>query len=156
MLYIHAVAAGYKRLPAALVFGLTLVRAADGQETPASALQTLNAYLAQAARLDPAYRADIELGEPPGKGTGRLSGYSHFLGPFSYRPKIYGELSPAERAVLLREPGLHAFLAARSGLPENGSRPALPTAAPSRIPQFSVSAGDILGTRAVRVTIPPQ
>lgn len=83
----------------------------SAQDGAGNALNLLNAWLAEAAPAEPAYRADLKAGgDPSGKAPGRLSGVSELLGPFTYRPKIYGELTPSERLGLLRDPRFRAFL----------------------------------------------
>jgi hypothetical protein len=110
-----------------------------------SALVLFNAYLAQAAADNPAYRADIQpaadLGHPP---AGRLSGFSAILGPFTYRPKTFAELAPTARANLLHQPGFRAFLIAardRGGLP-----PAAPVA---------IAPEDMLRLGPLFIALPP-
>lgn len=108
-----------------------------------NALALLNAYLAQEALTSPEYRADLQ----PGKGSaeipaGRFPGCGPFLGPFTYRPKTYGELSPAARAVLLREPKLRAFLVRKRGDPApQGER-------------FSIEPEEMLSARPLAVALP--
>jgi len=80
---------------------------------PGNALTLFNAYLAQAAVKTIAYRADLQPGGDARKiPSGRLFGVSPLLGPFTYRPKTYGELTPAERAALIHDPKFRAFLIA--------------------------------------------
>jgi hypothetical protein len=99
------------------------------QDRPGNALGLFDAWLAQAAAETPAYRADLRAGGdpdaiPPGRGFGR----SALLGPFTYRPKTYGELTRSERAAVLADPKFRAFLIAmrRQCDGENGVEPVAP------------------------------
>jgi hypothetical protein len=121
-------------VPAALVF---LSHALAAAEPPkGNALGLLDAYLALASRDVPAYRADIRPdGGPKEPSAGRIRGTGPILGPFTYRPKTYAELTPLERAVLLREPGLRDFLRSHA------------------VRRVEVSAEDILGAQPVRIDL---
>jgi len=146
-------AATLSRFVAASAIGAALCGPVQGQESPRNALGVLNAYLIQAARSDPAYRAEIETGGPAPPSPGRFSGFSSWLGPFSYRPKTYGDLTPAARATLWRDPAFHAFLAAAPPprpMEGSGGRPFAP---PARVRQFSVTPEEMLGAQAVQVMI---
>ena len=80
-----------------------------------TALQIFDAFLAAAAPADPDYRTDIRRsGEPSHPSEGRLTGVSPLVGPFTYRPKTYAELTRSERIELLRDGRLHDFLLHRS------------------------------------------
>jgi hypothetical protein len=112
-----------------LSLGLAARLAAD--DLPGRALPLFDAYLAQAARSVAAYRTEIRIGDDPkNAGAGRRAGQSAYLGPFTYRPITYAELSREDRALLVHDPQFHAFLVRRQ-------RPAAPmrgeprTAAPS-------------------------
>lgn len=78
---------------------------------PGNASAIFDAYLARAALTTPQYRADVALTHP-GESipTDRIAARSSLIGRFSYRAKTYRELSPEERATLLREPDLRTFL----------------------------------------------
>lgn len=95
----------------ALATSLLPNRAAPAEEDAGNALALINAYLAQAASTEAAYRADLKTGGyGHGASAGRLSGIGPLLGPFTYRPKTYAELEPAERMALLRERKFRDFL----------------------------------------------
>lgn len=80
-----------------------------------NALEVLNLFLADSAPTTPAYRADLQRNADPGHvPEDRLSGVSPLIGPFTYRPKTYAELTPAERVELLRDGRFHEFLLRRS------------------------------------------
>jgi hypothetical protein len=142
------------RFSTMLALGLACARPALAQASSANALGMLDAYLVQAARTDPTYRADIVVGEAPKLLPGRFAGYSSFLGPFNYRPKTYGELTASDRAALLRDPALHAFLATVRAPEEKpgGGGPTSPASA--RLRQFSITPAEMLGTAIVHVVIP--
>ena len=127
------------------VFIATAAGSSDGGSDNALAL--LNAYLAQAARTAPEYRADLR----PKRGSeevpaGRLPGYSPFLGSFTYRPKTYRELSVRDRVLVLREPEFHAFLkaACKRGRPPPGSAP------------FLITPEEMLRPQSFRLALPSQ
>jgi hypothetical protein len=143
------------RFSTALVLGLACVRPALAQARSANALETINAYLVQAARIDPAYRTDIVVGETPKLSPGRFPGFSSFLGPFDYRPKTYGELSPAERAALLRDPAFHGFLAAVRPPEEKAAGGGSRSPAPARLRQFSITPEEMLAPPILPIVIPP-
>jgi hypothetical protein len=104
----------------------------SAQEGAGNALNLLNAWLAEAAPAEPAYRADLKAGgDPAGRGPGRLSGVSELLGPFTYRPKTYVELTPSERMELLRDPRFRAFL---MRVREESDRGPAPSRDPARPP----------------------
>jgi hypothetical protein len=81
---------------------------------PENALDSLNLFLAESAPTTPAYRADLQRNaDPEHVPAGRLCGVSSLIGPFTYRPKTYAELTPAERVELLRDGRFHDFLLRR-------------------------------------------
>jgi hypothetical protein len=143
------------RISALLAFGLGWVRPAFAQVSSANALGLLDAYLAQAARADPDYRADIVIGGAALTSPGRFPGYSSFLGPFDYRPKTYNELTRSDRAALLRDPAFHAFLGAVRPPEESPAGAGPDSPAPARRRQFSVTPAEMLAARTVLVVIPP-
>jgi len=72
-----------------------------------------DAYLAQASVTTLAYRTDLQRGGDPRRvPAGRRLGVSPTLGPFTYRPRSYRELTAAEQAALLRDPRFQLFAAA--------------------------------------------
>ena len=80
-----------------------------------NALEALNLFLAGSAPTTPAYRTDLQRNADPERvPEGRLSGVSAIIGPFTYRPKTYAELTPVERVELLRDGRFHEFLMRRS------------------------------------------
>jgi hypothetical protein len=86
------------------------VRGAPGE----NALETINQFLAESAATIPAYRADLQRctdAEPATRG--RLAGFSPLIGPFTYRPKKYAELTQIERVELLRDGRFHDYLLKR-------------------------------------------
>ena len=121
---------------AALALGLAWASPGRTEAISANALALLDAYVAQAARSLPADRANIVLGECPHPPPGRFLANSAWLGPFTYRPKAYRELSGSDRAALLRDPAWPAFLATHRPAPV---RPRVPPPDPS-----SVSGAPIL------------
>jgi hypothetical protein len=81
---------------------------------PGNALEALNLFLAESAPTTPAYRADLQRdADPEHVPAGRLSGVSPLIGPFTYRPKTYAELTPVERVEILRDGRFHDFLLRR-------------------------------------------
>jgi len=79
-----------------------------------NALETLNHFLSESAASTPAYRADLQRNADPAHvPDGRLSGFSPLIGPFTYRPKTYAELTPPERVELLRDGRFHDYLLRR-------------------------------------------
>jgi len=76
-----------------------------------NALNILNQFMAESAAKTPAYRADLQRSfDPAHMADGRLKGFSSLIGPFSYRPKKYAELTQAERVELLRDGRFHHYL----------------------------------------------
>ena len=78
-----------------------------------NAVGLLDAWIAGRALADPAFRTDVRIGgdQAPGE-NGRMQAESRLLGPFTYRPRTYGELTPLERGALLRDGRFRGFLAA--------------------------------------------
>jgi hypothetical protein len=110
-----------------------------------NALALLDAFVAAAARNRPELRADVRpAAAPAAPPPGRALGFSSILGPFTYRPRRWAELTGADRAALLRDPALGAFLA---------SHAAKPSASPTRA--VSISAGDLLRLGPAIVPLPP-
>lgn len=143
------------RFSTLLALALACARPAWAQASSANALERLDAYLVQAARIDPAYRADIVVGESPKLSRGRFPGFSSFLGPFDYRPKTYGELTRSERAALLRDPAFHVFLTAARPSEEKPAAGPPRSMGPARLPEFSITPEEMLATSALQVAIPP-
>ncbi len=76
-----------------------------------NALETLNQFLAESAVNTPAYRADLQRSfDSTHLPDARLKGFSSLIGPFTYRPKQYAELTQAERVELLRNGRFHDYL----------------------------------------------
>ncbi|MGD1031004.1 MAG: hypothetical protein ABSA05_07670 [Opitutaceae bacterium] len=76
-----------------------------------SALETINQFLAESAATVPAYRADLQRCTDLERATdGRMAGFSPLIGPFTYRPKKYAELTQIERIGLLRDGRFHDYL----------------------------------------------
>ena len=141
----RSVAAGF------LLAGAAPVRAFAG-----NALTALDAYLAQAALTTPAYRADLQAGAPGKTPPGRLSGVAPFLGPFTYRPKTFGELTAPERAALLRDPPFRAFvIATREESGRGGRTAAAGFGAPPRIASIAIGARDLLAPGPLFISVPP-
>ncbi len=91
-----------------LTLGLVPLAGAEGR----NALELLDAFIAAQAADNAAYRTDLQPGGGPGKvPQGRRLSSGPVLGPFTYRPKTYSELSPALREALLADPRLHSFIA---------------------------------------------
>jgi hypothetical protein len=109
-----------------------------------NALSLLDAFVAAEARDRPGLRADVRPGaDPQGTPPGRVLAFSAILGPFTYRPRSWAELSPADRAALLRDPGLKPFLAANPGKP---------VASPSRV--LFITADEMLRLGPLLVPLP--
>jgi hypothetical protein len=80
-----------------------------------NALETFDAFLAASAPANPTYRTDIRRSADPEHVTGgRMSAVSPLIGPFTYRPKTYAELTRSERIEMLRDGRFHDFLIRRS------------------------------------------
>jgi len=76
-----------------------------------NALEAINQFLAESAATVPAYRADLQRYTDPERATdGRLAGFSPLIGPFTYRPKKYAELTQFERVGLLRDGRFYDYL----------------------------------------------
>lgn len=74
-------------------------------------LPLLNAFIASIAKSHPELKADIALlqhGEAIA--PGRQLGKSAAMGDYTFRPKTWTELTPGERAALLKHPSLKAFI----------------------------------------------
>jgi hypothetical protein len=101
------------RAAAALAAAALLSGSAPGQPR-GNALDLLDAYLWEAAATTPAYRADLRAGAGPSDAAdGRRAGVSPVLGPFTYRPRTFPELSASERSGVLADPALGNFLRKR-------------------------------------------
>ncbi len=86
-----------------------------------NAVGLLDAWIAGRALADPAFRADVRIGgDPVPGGSGRMQAESRLLGPITYRPRTYGELTPLERGALLRDGRFRDFLAAARELADQG------------------------------------
>jgi hypothetical protein len=130
--------------------GLLLGIAVGAAAEPAPALDVLDAYLLQTARIDPSYRTDLRLpDDPKGRADGRLTAQSAFLGPFTYRAKTYAELTPDERVRVLQDPQWHAFLLKRAATP-----PPLPPAGPPVRYAGSIAPEDLLKPGLLRIALP--
>ena len=139
-----------------LLFGLLAVPRLPAQDLPGPALPLFNAYLAQAARTVTAYRTDLRIGdEPKGPEPGRLAGESAYLGSFTYRPKTYAELSPAERAVLVHDPQFHAFLVALRRPNPPPANPKADRAGPNADFHCAISPEEMLRNRPFVIVLPP-
>jgi hypothetical protein len=102
-----------------------------------NALEMLNQFLAESAATTPAYRADLQRSADPAHvPDGRLTGFSGLIGPFTYRPKKYAELTQVERLELLRAGRFHNYLLKRG-------RP------------FSINPEDMLKPRPLVVQLDP-
>lgn len=129
-----------RSLPILLAFA-TLAVCLRAQSPPGDDPPLLNAYLAQAAVETIRYRADPQPGgDPRNLPPGRLFGISPALGPFTYRPKTCDELTPAERAALIRNPEFRSFLIAAR---ERGG-PII----------ISIPSAEMLRPRPVVITLP--
>ena len=113
-----------------LAFGLLCPFALRGAEEDRNALRLLDTYLAREALATPEYRADPQPGGDPARlPPNRLFASGPLLGPFTYRPKTYAELSLPQRAELLRTSRFRAFIARIPVAPEDmlSPRPLLVT-----------------------------
>jgi len=123
-----------------------------------NALVLFDAYLARAALERLAYRADLQPGgDPRTVPPGRLLGSSPTLGPFTYRPKTYDELTRAERAALMRDPKLRSFLIATREQFDRGtsaSGPVSPAAARPRIERIAIPPEEMLRSQPMFITLP--
>ncbi len=158
------------RVPVAAVWLVFLARGALRADTsavpPVSALALFDAYLAQAALSTPDYRADLKAGGDPRQvPLGRLFADGPMVGPFTYRPKTYDELTPDQRSVLLHDPKFRSFLitsreqADPIGQDDTGksygSRSALPVpSSAAKAVEFSISPFEMLRDRPMYVIVP--
>lgn len=72
-----------------------------------------NEFIATVAPVEKAYRTDIKLGADPDRvAPGRMVGKSALVGYFTYRPKLYDELSTDQRVNLRRDNRFRAFVIA--------------------------------------------
>ncbi len=145
----------------AIVFtaAVTSVAAAD---TP-NAVAVFDAYLAQAARTIPEYRADLRAIGPNDSGSpDRLLARGPIVGVFTFRPKTYSDLTRTERADLLRDPRFRAFLVALRTQVDGGPRdiaaypPALlPPSMDARpaLERFQISPQEMLQRRPMFVVL---
>lgn len=113
-----------------------------------AALTLLDAYLGTAARNQPAYRTDLRAGDIPAGllPAGRSLGWSPWLGAFTYRARRFEELSAAEQAAVLRDPGWRAYLAAAA------RREGVRAEAAFRI---SIDPPEMLARRPLRIVLAP-
>jgi hypothetical protein len=139
---------------------------------PASALTIFNAYLAQAALSETSYRADLQpCNDVTHVPLGRLLGQGPMIGSFTYRPKIYNELSRSEREAMLRESRFHAFLIAAREQADTGNDDIQTGESPASmgggkkseadnsvsrlvLPCFSISPTEMLQRRPMFVVLP--
>lgn len=85
----------------------------DGLPPTGNAKAVFNEFIAVVAPTVKAYRTDIQLGADPERvAPGRMLGKSPIVGFFTYRPKVYDELSTDQRVNLRRDPRFRAFLVA--------------------------------------------
>jgi len=135
-----------------------LVVCLHAETQPGNALMLFDAYLARAALERPAYRTDLQPGgEPRTIPPGRLLGSSPTLGPFTYRPRTYDELTRAERAVMMRDPKLRSFLIATREQIDRGAAASekTPARAPRpRIERIAISPEEMLRSRPMLITLP--
>jgi hypothetical protein len=97
-----------------LACGLLLAPCRPARSDVCSALALFDAFLAKEAASNPEYRAGLRpAGDPKGLPAGWYTGRGPILGPFTYRPRTYRELSRAQREAVLRSPRFRAFLAVR-------------------------------------------
>jgi hypothetical protein len=116
-----------------------------GEGRTRNALALLDAFVAAAARDRPGLRADVRpAGNSQAPPPGRALAFSANLGPFTYRPRTWAELTGADRAALLRDGGLREFLAANAA----GVAP-IPTR------NVSLSADEMLRLGPAIVRLPP-
>jgi hypothetical protein len=95
----------------ALAAAVPAAGALPAQVPSGNALGLIDAWLAHAAGSSASFRADLRPGgDPANLPPGRFLCRSPFLGAFTYRPKTYRELSPAERRSVLCDPRFRAFL----------------------------------------------
>lgn len=126
---------------------------------PGNASAIFDAYLARAALTTPQYRADVALTHP-GESipTDRIAARSSLIGRFSYRAKTYRDLSLEERAALLREPDLRAFLLTL-GAAAVSSTVKTPSdddqADTDRTIAFSISPETMLSRARLFIVVPP-
>ena len=120
---------------------------------PATALTLFDAYLAEAALTTPLYRVDVQAGgDPQHIPLGRLFGQGPMIGPFTYRPKTYDELTREERADLLRDPKFHSFLIASREHADRAESEDAPVPRPT-IEKFSISPSEMLQRRPIFVVL---
>ena len=130
---------------AAAVLATSVRLAAQGE---GDARGLLDAYLATAAATQPEYRTEVRAGGlPPGGAVGRQSGCGPVLGPFTFRAKMYAELTLGERREMLRDPRLHAFLLAGHRGTTSGKAAA--------VKRFSISPEAMIDGRPFSVAFPP-
>ena len=155
-------------------WSLSELGAAPDAAAPASALTLFDAYLAEAALTEVSYRADLR---PCSDAThvplGRLLGRGPMIGPFTYRPKTYDELSRPERAAMLHDPKFHAFLIAareqadlgaddiqtgKDTVPIAGGKSLMPgnSTPRSMLERFSISPTEMLQRRPILVVLRGQ
>lgn len=124
-----------------LCLGLAPLNGAEGR----NALELLDAFIAAQAVDNADYRTDLRPGGEPGKvPQGRRLSTGPVLGPFTYRPRTYSELSPALREALLADPRLRSFIA--------GSEQEKTPGAPHPV---ILSAEQVLGAAPLIVPISP-
>ncbi len=71
----------------------------------------LNTFIATYAKAEIAWKKDIRLNEnPQALAPGRQLGQSSLVGLYSYLPKTWEDLTPAQQTALLKDPRLKAFL----------------------------------------------
>jgi hypothetical protein len=132
--------------------------ASRAQDPTGNALGLLDAWLAREAVHSAAYRADPRPGgDAASLPPGRLLGHSPFLGAFTYRPKTYRELPSLERAALLGDPGLRAYLVSireACDRAEPSVAPPRHPAAPRDLATVPVKPDEMLRSNAILIFLP--
>lgn len=96
-----------------LILSLCLTASISRAADPGNAKTIFNEFIATVAPAEITYRTDIKLGaDPEFVPAGRMLGKSSFAGYFTYRPKIYDELTTDQRVNLRRDNRFKAFLVA--------------------------------------------
>ena len=84
------------------------------QATPVNAEVVLNEFLATYAKANSAWKTGIEqIASPEAVPPGKQLGQSAVIGFYAFRPKLWSELSAAERKVVFADQRLTAFIISR-------------------------------------------
>jgi hypothetical protein len=76
-----------------------------------SGKSVINAFLATYAKGEVGWKKDVRLNETPGQiAPGRQLGQSAVVGYYSFVPKTWDDLSDEEKASVIKDPRLKAFL----------------------------------------------